>query len=1376
MKRLGWQSITITGGVLVAAGAGYALASWEAPTGIVLAISLILAATHRITRETSLRYATAALGAARLPYAIFDAEGRILSHSSDFARLCGFSGTLLTGAELRCLLSRECSLRLEDQLRRARLNEEVTSEEVWLERKQAAPLLIGMRTQRIEGSTERFVVVCEDHSHHENVHREQFETTARSQTFIQSMIDVIPHPVYVRDAAGHYRLVNEAYARSMNLAADQIVGKTPSDLIDDPEYVSSIISEDHDVLGGRLVYKEITSQHHDQGEGRSMVVAKGCCLDAHGEQVVVGTLFDVTAWRRTEAELQAALSREVAHHERTLEFVQRLIDVIPQPVYVKDASSCYVLVNEAFCQERGRPKEELVGKSSFGLANDTLLASSIAEEDSRVLAGEHILKEECLPHMYTGEERFRLITKGSCLDADGQPVIVGANFDVTPWRQAERRTREALDEQSRLREFLQLVFDVLPNPVIIKDEFLRYVMLNKAALKLFSQSEGQIVGSTLGVQVDTAVAAPIEAGERSLLGKPDGSTLCMETRLPTAFDGEQDFICHKIVGSDTGGHRVIVTSLTNVTSIRHAENELQKALQREVLRRQRTQEFLQTLIDVIPEPVYIKDANSCYLLVNDAFAKDFAVAKDQIPGLSSLARVGEPDPAIAEAVRAEDLEVLAGRIVRKEEHRPYLLSGKERHRIISKAACTNAEGEPVIVVASFDVTHWHQAERELQAALVREQERHLRTREFVQRLIDLIPQPVSVKDAHSRYLMVNEAHARELGKPKEEILGLHSWDWITETLPELCALVSDEDTRVLAGEVIYKEEHLPHPITGEERHRVISKGSCLDAEGNPVIVVANFDITRWYQAERELTEALAREQRSHERTQQYIQRLIDVIPYPVYVKDAEGRFLLANDAFADERVVRKQDLPGTDSATLQTGSREMIETTRNEDLRVLNGETILKEEYKPNPVTGAERFRVISKSGCEDPSGDKVIVVATFDVTRWRLAERELAAALQRETERSMRIRQYVQRLIDVIPQPVYVKDAQSHYLLVNQAFAAERQMAREELVGRLSTISPDLQRVVFAEDSAVLKGNTILKEEYRPHPITGQPRYRVISKGSCLDSEGNPVIVGANFDVTPWRLAEARLFIAKEEAERANAAKSLFLTNMSHELRTPMHGILSFARIGLQRSPHGNSERLGSYFERIVSSAERLMSLLDDLLDLAKLEAGRTEIKLEELEARTLVQEVLGEFEALATSHHVRTQLQVNGPTRVRMDAKLLCQVLRNLLSNAIKFSPPHSEIIIMIQSGILSSGSGKPNQPALELIVSDRGPGIPEAELEVVFDKFVQSSKTRSGAGGTGLGLAICREIASAHGGQIFARNRSSGGAEFVLRVPVDGPQAVT
>lgn len=1330
---------------------------------LLLGVLLAGISLHSLELQRARQEALAALDLVGLPFVVLTASGRIRRCNEAFARLTGHPLAALMGMTVSELQPREWSLAQERLCADLADDRATHSIEVWFERSGEVPRLLALRGSRLGADA---LIVCEDCSHLVDHGREQIEATLRARRFMQSLIDVIPHPVFVRDVSGRYLMANEAHSRVLGQPLHELVGRLVTELPASPVHLYDP-DEDRVVLDGQCVSRELHVELPDGSPWRDLLLSKGSCEGEGGEAVIVGACFDLSRWRDAERDLQQALGREQARSARVQAYVQRLIDVIPQPVYVKDARGCYLLVNEAFCRERRRSREDLVGQPSHGFAPDPAVAANIADEDLRVLAGETIRKEECLPHMYTGEERFRLITKGASRDAEGQPVIVGANFDVTPWRQAERAV-------TRTRDFLQLMFDAIPNPVLIKDAGLRYVMANRAARDLMPELD--FLGLRLTDLIGEEDAARIEADERALLERPDGSEIQSEFQLCRPDGSVARHITHKVVGRDAEGRRVILVTLTEVSALHEVQDQLREALERETLRRERTQEFIQRLVDTIPEPVYVKDADSRYLIVNDAFARDFNLPKEQIPGIDSIARVGADDPDIGDSVRREDLEVLAGASIRKEDHRPWLLTGKERHRVISKGACLDADGKPVIVVASFDVTRWHQAERELKEALDREVERRERTQAYVQRLIDLIPQPVYVKDAASHFLMVNEAQVKQMGVSREQIVGIPSYAWVQDVDPELAALVVREDQEVLAGRVVLKEEHRETPVGGGERHRLVSKGCCLDADGQPVIVVANFDITRWCQAERGLKEALEREQQNHERTQQYIQRLIDVIPYPVYVKDVESRYLLVNDAFAQDRKLSKEELAGRPSATAEIIGEAHYRRMLDEDREVLNDRRVVyKEEYKPHPVTGVERYRVVSKASCEDATGRRVIVVSVFDVTPWRLAERQLAEALARETSRRERIQQYVQRLIDVIPQPVYVKDADSRYLLVNEAFARDRGLPRESLIGIPSAMRPETVRIVFEEDARVLRGETVLKEECRPHPVSGQPRYRVIAKGSCLDEEGRPVIVGANFDVTPWRTAEARLSAAKEEAERANAAKSLFLTNMSHELRTPMHGILSFARLGVERSSSVSPERLHAYFERILSSGERLMGLLDDLLDLAKLESGRMEMNLASQEVLSLANQVVDEFEALAAARGIGVRLEAHEPTaRARIDAKLFAQVLRNLLSNALKFAPRGSEVLIRFDPAEIGAGKDAAHRDvmraALEMRVSDRGPGIPEAELESVFAKFVQSSNTRSGAGGTGLGLAICREILSAHHGLIYARNRFGGGAEFIVRLPVD------
>ena len=233
----------------------------------------------------------------------------------------------------------------------------------------------------------------------------------------------------------------------------------------------------------------------------------------------------------------------------------------------------------------------------------------------------------------------------------------------------------------------------------------------------------------------------------------------------------------------------------------------------------------------------------------------------------------------------------------------------------------------------------------------------------------------------------------------------------------------------------------------------------------------------------------------------------------------------------------------------------------------------------------------------------------------------------------------------------------------------------------------------------------------------------------------------------------------ARDEAVAANNAKSEFLANMSHELRTPMHGILSFAKLGVEQVGAGRIDKLDRYLNRIVESGDRLMNLLNDLLDLAKLEAGRVELEYEKHNFLGVLHVAVDEFQSVLESRGL--QIELDAPKRLycTMDPQRILQVLRNLLSNAIKFSPDGQTILLTCEA----------DSDTLSLSVEDGGPGIPEDELELVFDKFAQSSKTKSGAGGTGLGLAICREIVSAHGGRIWAESRSGGGARFCLTLPI-------
>lgn len=251
-----------------------------------------------------------------------------------------------------------------------------------------------------------------------------------------------------------------------------------------------------------------------------------------------------------------------------------------------------------------------------------------------------------------------------------------------------------------------------------------------------------------------------------------------------------------------------------------------------------------------------------------------------------------------------------------------------------------------------------------------------------------------------------------------------------------------------------------------------------------------------------------------------------------------------------------------------------------------------------------------------------------------------------------------------------------------------------------------------------------------------------------------------------------AHLIAAKNEAETANQMKSEFLANMSHELRTPIHGILSFAQLGLDKVHDAPTEKLEKYFSRVSESGSRLLRMVNDLLDLAKLEAHCVELDFRKHNLKDSIDRVVGELQALLDMRQIQVELKTDTEQlEAEFDREKIEQIIRNLLSNAIKFSPPGGRIDIQLSETDLPSGrrkSDKQQLAGLSMSVTDQGDGIPENELELVFDKFAQSSKTKSNSGGTGLGLSICREIADTHRGQIHARNTVEGGACFTLCIP--------
>src|SRR5262244_779237 len=247
---------------------------------------------------------------------------------------------------------------------------------------------------------------------------------------------------------------------------------------------------------------------------------------------------------------------------------------------------------------------------------------------------------------------------------------------------------------------------------------------------------------------------------------------------------------------------------------------------------------------------------------------------------------------------------------------------------------------------------------------------------------------------------------------------------------------------------------------------------------------------------------------------------------------------------------------------------------------------------------------------------------------------------------------------------------------------------------------------------------------------------------------------VNADLDRKVDELAQANLALYE-----SNRLKSDFLATMSHELRTPLNSILGFSDV-LISSDH-LSDKQQRWVGNIKSSGERLLNLINDILDLAKIEAGKMQVRLEEFSIHDVVEGLLNMFRPLAEKKNIDLRGQIDpGIPLLRQDVVKLQQILQNLLSNAIKFTPEGGRVLLKAEADPLH----------VVLTVTDTGVGIAPEEQELVFEKFRQSGNplTRE-HGGTGLGLSIVRELAKLLGGEITLYIELGRGSTFTVRLPL-------
>ncbi len=239
-------------------------------------------------------------------------------------------------------------------------------------------------------------------------------------------------------------------------------------------------------------------------------------------------------------------------------------------------------------------------------------------------------------------------------------------------------------------------------------------------------------------------------------------------------------------------------------------------------------------------------------------------------------------------------------------------------------------------------------------------------------------------------------------------------------------------------------------------------------------------------------------------------------------------------------------------------------------------------------------------------------------------------------------------------------------------------------------------------------------------------------------------------------------LALRNQEIERANKLKTEFVASMSHELRTPLHTIIGFAELVAEELEGPLNDKQKRFIGHIYKDSLHLLELINDVLDISRIEAGRLELRLSTFDMTAAIDEVMATIRPQALAKSLHLDEVVEPGVHLRADRVRFKEILYNLLSNAVKFTPGNGRVSVR---ATVSEGFAY-------ISVADTGVGIPAGELESIFDKFYQvGSTTRGVTEGTGLGLAITKQLVEAHGGKIGVRSETGRGSSFHFSMPIEG-----
>ncbi|MGD1071863.1 MAG: PAS domain S-box protein [Bryobacteraceae bacterium] len=1140
------------------------------------------------------------------------------------------------------------------------------------------------------------------------------ETSSVEQAGLTAAVDQAADGVVITGTDGIIQYVNPAFTALTGYSSEEAVGQRPSILKSGRQPDSLYAELWTTISSGKKWHGEIVNRRKD-GSLYTEEMRIAPVEDATGAIVsYIAIKHDVTE-RRAAEEAQGLLAAIVESSD------DAIVAYSPDGIirsWNRGAEAIF-----------GYSAEDAIGKR-FSIVVLPERLPYLAPFTERILRGNAIPQYETVCRHKDGRKIPISVTGSPVRNSAGDVVAISViHRDVSVRREADQS-----------RALLASIVESSDDAIYLVSMDGDLVSWNRGAEQLFGYPSREIVGKNL-----ILFCPPDRRGEilRNFAAVRSGHRVSAYDTTRLHKDGHAVDVSISVSPIRNSAGEIVASSgiARDIGQRVHAERNLQESEQR-----------FRGVFEYAPSGMYVAGLDGRFLQVNAAFCRMTGYSERELIGTAWLELIHPDEREIS--LRNKERFWKNPDICLEAEGRYLHRDGSVLWGRVRVSLVRNGGGVPLhTIVHVEDIT-----ERRLATEALRESEERFRL------IADSCPSMMWVTDAEGGNRFINRAYREFCGVTIDE---LKEGKWRLLLHPDDAPAYTGEFERAIREHTSFRGETRVRRADGEWRWFGSHAEPRLSPEGAFLgHVCLSSDITERRQADQAILEA-------HE----FAQSTIDALSSHICVLDERGAIIAVNQAW-------KNFAAANGSADSAAGLCE-----RANYLTVCDGSTGPDSAEAADLAAGiravldGSRARYSTEYPCHSPTeqrwfiarvtrffgnGLPRILVEHINITERRRAEQNLRHSEEKFRQLAENVREVFFVMSPAGADTIYISPAYEEVWGRTLASAYQSPMSWQD------AIHPDDLETVRLSAARQLDGE-LVESEFRIRTPAGVEKWIRSRTSPIHDRDGQLIrVVGIAEEITQQKRYEAELIRAREGADAANRAKSRFLANMSHEIRTPMNGVLGMIQLLLRTDLTAEQQR---FAEVAQNSGRSLLSLIDAILDLSKIEAHKVVLENMSFDLRVAVEDIvqLLRVQASAKGLDLRARVAPEIPALVSGDPHRLRQIVTNLTANAIKFTDRGSVTIEVSVDDAVRLEGGTEGAATVRFAITDTGIGIAPDQVGGLFSPFVQAdASTTRRYGGTGLGLSICKQLAGLMGGAIGVESREGHGSTFWFTAILGLPSA--